>query len=74
VGNPLRAGMTAAQIPGAGAGLVGLAERVELEGGLLERGSANGVFTLTGNVVFGTGAIVLLIIAARRLRLSPRPS
>jgi signal transduction histidine kinase len=46
VDNPLPAGATAVGIPGAAAGLAGLAERVELEGGLLEHGSADGVFTL----------------------------
>ncbi|MEU1279267.1 histidine kinase [Streptomyces sp. NPDC005805] len=46
VGNPLPVGVTATEIPGAGAGLTGLAERVELEGGVLEHGSTDGVFTL----------------------------
>jgi signal transduction histidine kinase len=46
VGNPLPTGVTAAQIPGAGAGLAGLAERVRLDGGVLEHGNADGVFTL----------------------------
>jgi signal transduction histidine kinase len=46
VGNPVPAGLIAAPIPGAGAGLAGLAERVELDGGILEHGSADGMFTL----------------------------
>jgi signal transduction histidine kinase len=46
VGNPLPAHATPAHIPGAGAGLVGLAERVELDGGRLDHGSADGAFTL----------------------------
>jgi signal transduction histidine kinase len=46
VGNPLPVGVTAAQIPGAGVGLAGLAERVELDGGLLEHASTDGVFRL----------------------------
>lgn len=44
--NPLPVGVTASEIPGAGAGLTGLRERVELDGGTLHHGSADGAFTL----------------------------
>ncbi|SOD64407.1 Signal transduction histidine kinase [Streptomyces zhaozhouensis] len=49
VRNPLRAtpGAPAGNgIPGAGAGLTGLAERVRLDGGTLEHAAAHGMFTL----------------------------
>jgi signal transduction histidine kinase len=55
VGNPLPVGVTAAQIPGAGAGLVGLAERVELDGGRLEPGSADGMYTLRARLPWPAG-------------------
>lgn len=46
VTNPLPAHVSAAGIPGAGAGLTGLAERVELDGGHLCHGADGGVFQL----------------------------
>lgn len=46
VRNPLPVGVAAAEIPGAGAGLTGLAERVRLDGGTLTHGSRRGVFRL----------------------------
>ncbi|MDB1088007.1 histidine kinase [Streptomyces sp. ACA25] len=44
--NPLPGGVTAAEIPGAGAGLTGLEERTALDGGSLEFGSTDGTFRL----------------------------
>jgi signal transduction histidine kinase len=46
VANPVPDLQSAPRVPGAGAGLVGLAERVELDGGALEYGRLGGVFTL----------------------------
>lgn len=46
VSNPLPPRVGAAAIPGAGAGLTGLAERVALDGGDLRHGPADGVFQL----------------------------
>ncbi|MFD5895206.1 sensor histidine kinase [Streptomyces sp. NPDC060366] len=46
VTNPLPADTAESEIPGAGAGLTGLHERVELEGGTLQHGSVDGTFTL----------------------------
>lgn len=46
VSNPLPAGVSGTRIPGAGAGLTGLHERVELDGGTLRHGSDDGAFTL----------------------------
>jgi signal transduction histidine kinase len=46
VGNPVPVGVTASEIPGAGAGLTGLAERVALQGGELTREIADGRFRL----------------------------
>ncbi|MFJ1589400.1 sensor histidine kinase [Kitasatospora albolonga] len=46
VRSPLPVGVTASEIPGAGAGLTGLRERVELDGGSLEHGSREGAFVL----------------------------
>ncbi|MDK1472427.1 histidine kinase [Streptomyces sp. 549] len=50
VHNPLPVGVTASEIPGAGAGLTGLRERVDLDGGTLEHGSGDGTFTLTARL------------------------
>ena len=44
--NPLPVGVTASEIPGAGAGLTGLAERVRLDGGRFEHGVRDGEFRL----------------------------
>ncbi|GAA2623037.1 sensor histidine kinase [Streptomyces axinellae] len=46
VSNPLPTGPAASGIPGAGAGLTGLRERLEIEGGTLQHGTADGLFTL----------------------------
>jgi signal transduction histidine kinase len=46
IDNPSAAGPGGEAIPGGGTGLVGLGERVELEGGTLEHGSVDGVFRL----------------------------
>ncbi|WP_405796881.1 sensor histidine kinase [Streptomyces sp. NBC_01506] len=50
VSNPLPIGVTESEIPGAGAGLTGLHERVELDGGTLRHGSVNGTFTLSARL------------------------
>ncbi|HJE60961.1 MAG TPA: histidine kinase [Nocardiopsis listeri] len=44
--NPLPMGLVAPELPGTGAGLAGLAERVRLDGGRLEHGPGNGRFRL----------------------------
>jgi signal transduction histidine kinase len=46
ISNPPAAGPSGEAIPGGGTGLVGLGERVELEGGTLEHGMAGGTFRL----------------------------
>ncbi|WP_436886987.1 sensor histidine kinase [Nocardiopsis dassonvillei] len=46
VRNPLPLGVAASEIPGAGAGLTGLAERVRLDGGSLTHGPDRGLFRL----------------------------
>jgi signal transduction histidine kinase len=46
VANPVPDQESAPRVPGAGAGLVGLAERVELDGGALDYGRLDGAFTL----------------------------
>lgn len=46
VANVLPVGVTASEIPGMGAGLVGLAERVRLDGGRFEHGVRDGEFRL----------------------------
>ncbi|WP_152362238.1 sensor histidine kinase [Microlunatus speluncae] len=48
--NPLPIGTTKAEIPGAGVGLTGLAERVRLDGGRLSRDVADGRFVLTARL------------------------
>ncbi|GAB3657452.1 histidine kinase [Streptomyces sparsus] len=50
VRNPLPVGVTGSRIPGAGAGLTGLRERVDLDGGSLEHGSSDGSFVLTAHL------------------------
>lgn len=47
VSNVLPVGRAAREVPGAGVGLAGLAERVRLEGGRLEHGPEHGRFRLT---------------------------
>lgn len=47
VSNVLPIGRAASEIPGAGAGLAGLAERVHLDGGRLRHGPSRGRFQLT---------------------------
>lgn len=53
VTNPVAIGLTASEIPGAGAGLAGLAERVRIDGGDLRHGIDRGVFALTGDLPMG---------------------
>jgi signal transduction histidine kinase len=50
VTNPLPVGVAAVEIPGAGAGLTGLAERVGLDGGTLEHGPVDGAFRLAAQL------------------------
>jgi signal transduction histidine kinase len=53
VTNPVALGVTASEIPGAGAGLAGLAERVRIDGGDLTHGLDRGVFALAGELPMG---------------------
>jgi signal transduction histidine kinase len=46
VANRLPVGVTASEIPGAGTGLIGLAERVRLDGGRFEHGVSDGEFRM----------------------------
>ncbi|CCB78230.1 MULTISPECIES: sensor histidine kinase [Streptomycetaceae] len=55
VGNRLPAEASAPGVPGAGAGLTGLAERVRLDGGALEHGSDDGVFILRARLPWRAG-------------------
>ena len=50
ISNPLPVGTTRAEIPGAGVGLTGWAERVRLDGGRLSRDVADGRFVLTARL------------------------
>jgi signal transduction histidine kinase len=50
VTNPLPEGTAGAEIPGAGAGLTGLAERVALDGGTLDHGPTDGAFQLAAHL------------------------
>ena len=50
VGNPVPVGVTTSEIPGAGSGLTGLAERVALHGGELTRDIADGQFRLRASM------------------------
>ncbi|WP_446725029.1 histidine kinase [Nocardiopsis sp. N85] len=50
VRNPLPLGVVAGEIPGAGAGLTGLAERVALDGGTFVHGPEEGTFHLTAEL------------------------
>jgi signal transduction histidine kinase len=54
VTNPVALGVTASEIPGAGAGLAGLAERVRIDGGDLTHGLDRGVFALAGELPMGS--------------------
>jgi hypothetical protein len=47
VTNPLPTDRTPDGMPGAGAGLTGLAERLTLDGGTIEHGIVGGTFRLT---------------------------
>jgi signal transduction histidine kinase len=53
VTNPVALGLTASEIPGAGAGLAGLAERVRIDGGDLTHGLDRGVFALAADLPMG---------------------
>jgi signal transduction histidine kinase len=53
VTNPVALGVTASEIPGAGAGLAGLAERVRIDGGDLTHRLDRGVFALAGELPMG---------------------
>lgn len=53
VRNPVALGMTDSEIPGVGAGLAGLTERVRIDGGDLRHGLAGGVFALAGDLPAG---------------------
>lgn len=50
VSNPAPVGVTAKEIPGVGAGLAGLAERLRIEAGTLEHGYAEGEFRLAAEL------------------------
>jgi signal transduction histidine kinase len=50
VSNPAPVGVTGRQIPGAGAGLTGLAERVRIEGGTIRHGVSDGRFELVATL------------------------
>ncbi|MFC0678530.1 sensor histidine kinase [Lysobacter korlensis] len=54
VTNPVALGLTATEIPGAGAGLAGLTERVRIDGGKLRHGLTGGIFALSGELPIGT--------------------
>jgi signal transduction histidine kinase len=56
VSNPVALGLTQSEIPGAGAGLAGLAERVRIDGGDLTHGLERGVFALAGELPIGAPA------------------
>jgi signal transduction histidine kinase len=56
VSNPVAVGVTASEIPGALAGLAGLAERVSIDGGALRHGVSEGVFMLECDIPRGTTA------------------
>ena len=66
VTNPVALGVTATEIPGAGAGLAGLTERVRIDGGTLTHGIQAGVFALAGDLPTG-GAAALAIAAGSRV-------
>jgi signal transduction histidine kinase len=53
VTNPVAIGVTQTEIPGAGAGLAGLTERVRIDGGRLTHGLRDGVFTLASDLPAG---------------------
>jgi signal transduction histidine kinase len=53
VRNPVAIGLTQSEIPGFGAGLAGLTERVRIDGGSLSHGLAGGVFALAGDLPMG---------------------
>jgi len=53
VRNPVALGLTASEIPGFGAGLAGLTERVRIDGGSLHHGLKAGVFAIAGDLPMG---------------------
>ncbi|MFE6304860.1 sensor histidine kinase [Nocardiopsis sp. NPDC057823] len=55
VRNPLPVGVAVSEIPGAGAGLTGLAERVGLDGGALAHGPDGGAFRLDAELPWPEG-------------------
>ena len=54
ISNPMTAGAEPPELPGIGAGLTGLAERVRLDHGTLRHGAADGVFQLTVRLPWST--------------------
>jgi signal transduction histidine kinase len=54
ISNPLPVGLTRADIPGAGRGLTGLAERVRIDGGVLRHDVADGSFRLSAELPWRT--------------------
>ncbi|MEW2519073.1 histidine kinase [Actinacidiphila alni] len=56
-GSDCRPRTPTAVLPGAGAGLVGLGERVSLDGGILEHGAADGVFTVRVRLPWPTSEV-----------------
>jgi signal transduction histidine kinase len=56
VSNPVAVGVTASEIPGALAGVAGLAERVSIDGGTLRHGVSEGVFSLECDIPRGATA------------------
>lgn len=53
VSNPVALGLTESEIPGAGAGLAGLRERVHIDGGQLHHAVTDGEFALAGDLPMG---------------------
>jgi glucose-6-phosphate-specific signal transduction histidine kinase len=58
VGNPVPVGVTTSEIPGAGSGLTGLAERVALHGGELTREITDGQFRLGASIPWPPDAAI----------------
>ncbi|WP_306367285.1 sensor histidine kinase [Nocardiopsis sp. CC223A] len=68
VRNPLPVGTAVSEIPGAGAGITGLAERVGLDGGTLTHGPDQGLFLLDAQLPWADG-----VPAARPPGTEPAP-